>query len=242
MGLQGRRADRDLAGDRRRRGLHRQHERPPVRDRPADRQGEVELQVAHADRVVAGGRGRHGVLRLLGGLARRHRRRDRPAALGVRGRVRAQVRGEEPARLPVGRADDSRRLGRLHLVARGRGRQGVFRQRRRQRLRGGREERRAAVEVPDRRRRARLARGRERHGVHRQLGRLPVRHRRGKRTAEVDLPRRPGSRRSTTRSDSSPRPPSSTARCTWAAATRTSTRSTPQPAARSGTTRPASRG
>jgi len=59
VGLQGRRSDRDLAGDRGRRGLHRQPERPPVRDRPADRPGEVELQVQPADRVLACSGRRH---------------------------------------------------------------------------------------------------------------------------------------------------------------------------------------
>ena len=64
----------DLARDRGRRRLHRQPERPPVRDRPADGQGEVELQVAHADRVVARRGRRHRLLRVVGRLAGRARR------------------------------------------------------------------------------------------------------------------------------------------------------------------------
>ena len=85
-----------------------------------------------------------GLLRFLNRRARRDRRRDRPAEVGVCDRARAQVRGAGPARLSHPQADDSRRVGRIHVVAGGRERQGLLRQRRRERLRGRREERRAA--------------------------------------------------------------------------------------------------
>ncbi len=124
--------------------------RPPPRGRSGDRQGEVEVQVEDADRVLAGGARRDAVLRLVDRRARRARRRDRNAEVGVRRRVREEVRGQEPARLSVRGADDPRRLGPLHLVAGGRERQGLLRQRRRERLRRRRGDRRAAVEVPDR--------------------------------------------------------------------------------------------
>ena len=128
-----------------------------------NRPGEVELQVEPAHRLLACNRRRHGVLRLLGRIAGRDRRCDRAAEVGVCDRARAPVRGAGTARLPLSEADHSRRLGRLHVLARRRARQGVFRQRRRQRLRGRREERRAAVEVRDRRCRACLARRGRQH-------------------------------------------------------------------------------
>ncbi len=101
MGVQDGRAHRDVARDRGWRRLHRKHERPRARDRPGDRRGEMEVQVADADRLLARDRRRHAVLRLERRLARGARRRNRPAEVGVRRRVRAEIRSEGPARLSV---------------------------------------------------------------------------------------------------------------------------------------------
>ena len=90
------------------------------------------------------------------------------------------------------------------------------------------------MEIPDRRRRARLARVRRRRRVLRQLGQLLLRGRRADRRGEMALSRRRGS--------GDPQPGRipvvargrRTASCTPAAGTRISTRSTRRPARRSG--------
>jgi hypothetical protein len=76
-----------------------------------NRTGEVELQVADADRIVACDRQRHGVFRVIRGIAGCHRRIERTAEMGAGGRIRAQVRGAEPARLRTREADDARLRG-----------------------------------------------------------------------------------------------------------------------------------
>ena len=208
----------------------------------ADRQGEVELQVEHADRVVAGGRRWHGVLRVVGGIAGGARRGDgqpggcsRSSTSGS-SRRRACTGMHRPAQtIPdawdVFTSSPAVANGKVYF---GSGDGNVYAVD----ARSGVLQWKFATDG----RRARFAGRDERRRLHRQLGQLPLCDRRRDRPAEVGVPGRRGPGHP--QSGRLPVVPRGGGRngVRRHAAMRTSTRSTPQRAARNGTTRPASRG
>ena len=151
---------------------------------------------------------------------------------------------KEPARLRDRDADHARRVGRLHVVARGRERRASISAVATATSTPSMPHRRVAVEICDRRRRARLAGGRWQHGCTSAAGTAGSTRSTPKAAASNGGCSQGGEEAPTftTRSASSRRPRSSTARSMSVAAMRTSTHSMRQRGASAGTIRPANRG
>ena len=175
MGLPDRRGGGVLADRGRRRGLRRQRRQAALCRRSRDREGEVEVRHRRTGALHAGRRrGTRLCRKLRRGLLRR-RRRHGQREVAVRHARRKEIRGQGIARMPPARPDHGRFLGSVPLLARGDGRRGLRRLRRRQLLRARRRDRPVEMEVRDQGRRPLVAGGRGWRGLFRKLGHLPVR-------------------------------------------------------------------